>query len=281
MKKLLIVALLPLAAFAVEVDGIVARVGSEAVLRSDVCNEMRRMGLQDDSRFTEIRNEMIDRKLILKAASGSGMTMQEWVIENRVREIINKAFDGDRNKLIEMLKQQRVSYPEWHQRLKEDLIVGAMRWNVVDKNVTASPRELRQEYEAHPERYRQDARMTVSVILLSPEQQSRRDEISAALASKSFEELGGKVYADIKPDDVFKPEIVKELSEMPKGTISRWIELDGWSFLLRKDKESVGKQMSFEDAYDQVEAAVKEANARKLYEAWIERLRSETYIKVY
>ena len=281
MKKLLFVVLLPLAALAVEVDGIVARVGSESVLRSDVCNEMRRMGIQDDSRFTEIRNEMIDRKLILKAASGSGMTMQEWVVENRVREIINKAFDGDRNKLIEMLKEQRVSYPEWYQRLKEDLIVGAMRWNVVDKNVTASPSELRQEYEDHPEHYRQDARMTVSVILLSPDQQARRDEISAALANRSFEELGGKVYRDIKPEDVFKPEIVRELTVMPRGTISRWIELDGWSFLLRKDKESAGQQMSFEDAYDRIEATVKEANAKRLYEAWLERLRAETYIRVY
>ena len=92
-------------AVAVEVDGVAARVGSETILKSDVAEEMRRMGLRDASRFDEIRNEMIDRKLILKAAVDAKMTLQDWVVENRMREIIAKAFGGDRNKLIETLGQ--------------------------------------------------------------------------------------------------------------------------------------------------------------------------------
>ena len=68
---------------------------------------------------------------------------------------------------------------------------------------------------------------------------------------------------------------------MPKATISHWIEIDGWSFLLRKDAETTGKALSFDEAYDDIEAAVKEDEARRLYTAWVERLRAETYIKVY
>ena len=94
---------------AVEVDGIAAKVGSESILRSEVAAEMARLGLRDASRYAEVLNDMIDRKLMLKAARDSKMTMQEWVVENRVREIIQKAFGGDRNRLIETLGQQRVS----------------------------------------------------------------------------------------------------------------------------------------------------------------------------
>jgi len=281
MKKLLILALLPLAASALDVDGIIARVGSEVILRSDVISELQRMGATDDSRFTEVRNDMIDRKLILLAARQSGMTMQEWVVENRVREIINKSFDGDRNKLIDLLGRQRISYPEWYQRLKDDMIVGGMRWNVIDKNVTASPAELRREYETNRGRYCDSHSVQLSVIQLPPGDQARRDAISAQLTEKSFEDLGAKVYKDVVPEEYFEPAVVEEIAKMPKGTISRWIELNGWSFLIRKDDEKIGKQLSFEDAYDKVEANVKEANAKKLYNAWIERLRAETYIKVY
>ena len=39
--------------------------------------------------------------------------------------------------------------------------------------------------------------------------------------------------------------------------------------------------LSFEEAYDKVEAAVKDADAKRLYDAWIERLKAETYIKVF
>ena len=83
----------------------------------------------------------------------------------------------------------------------------------------------------------------------------------------------------MKAEEVFKPEVAEEIAKMPKGTISHWIEIDGWSFLLRKDDETSGKALSFDEAYDAIEATVKEAEANRLYEAWIERLRADTYIK--
>ena len=268
-------------AYAVEVDGIAATVGSESILRSDVMNELARLGARDGRAYPDVLNEMIDRKLILKAARESKMTMQEWVVENRVREIINKSFGGDRNKLIEALGKQRMSYPEWYAKTKDDLVIGAMRWQVVDKNVVAAPAAMRKEYEAHKSRYVKDHKVSVSVILLKPEEQSKRDEISAALKEKTFEDLGGKKYENVKPEDLFKPEVCAEIEKMPKGTISHWIEIDGWSFLLWKDAETTGKALSFDEAYDAIAAAVKEDEAKRLYTEWLERLKAETYIKVF
>ena len=275
------VGLLALSAGAIEVDGIAAKVGTETVLKSDVYNEMRRMGAPDDSNYAEVRNQLVDRKLILRAALASKMTMQEWVVENRVREIVKKSFGGDRNKLIEMLARQKLSYPEWYAKTKEDLIIGAMRWQVVDKNVTASPTAMRKEFEAHPDRYVKDHKVSVSVILLKPEEKAKREEISAALKTKSFEELGGRQFKDVTPEEFFKPDVVREIEKMPRGTLSHWIEIDGWSYLLRKDGETSGRKLTFDEAYDEIEANVKEEDAKRLYKAWIERLRAETYVKIF
>ena len=268
-------------AYAVEVDGVAATVGTESILRSEVLNELARMGAPDGQAYRDVLEEMVNRKLILKAARESKMTMQEWVVENRVREIVHKSFGGDRNKLIEALGRQKVSYPEWYAKIKDDLVIGAMRWNVVEKNAVASPAAMRAEYESHKSRYVKDHRVSVTVILLKPEEVARRDEISKALKEKAFEDLGGKKYENVKPEDVFKPEVCAEIEKMPKGTISHWIEIDGWSFLLRKDAETTGKALSFDEAYDDIEAAVKAEESRRLYMAWIERLRAETYVKVY
>ena len=112
------------AARAVEVDGLAARVGSESILKSEVAEELRRSG-GDPSRFNEVRSEMIDRKLILKAAADSKMTMQDWVVESRIREIIDRGFGGDRNRLMDQLQRQKVSYPEWRQRMQDDMVVSA------------------------------------------------------------------------------------------------------------------------------------------------------------
>ena len=282
-------AILPTAA--AEVDGVAARVGKETILKSDIVLEMRRMNAPA-SAYVEVRNQMIDRKLILNAAAEAKVTMQEWVIESRIREMIDRAFGGDRNKLMDTLAKQKVSYPDWRSRMKDDMIVAAMRWNVIDKNVVARPADMRREFEEHPDRYVTGGRTTVAVILLKPDDAARRDDVSAALATNDFATVAkawsadshaaqGGVWKDIVPADVFKPEICTEIAAMPCGTISRWIELDGWSFLLKKLDETPGKARTFEEAYSDIETNVREAEAKSAYDAWLERLRSETYIKVY
>ena len=281
----------PLAAFAVEVDGVAARVGTAVILKSDVVHELMRTWL-DESRYGEVRNEMIERELILAAAADSKMTMQEWVVEDRIRKIIDNSFGGDRNRLIATLAGQKVSDPEWRKRMRDDMVVAAMRWQTVDRNVNPSPAAMREEYERNSKSYFRDSRVTVTAILLGPDDAGKKKEVEAALKRESFSEVAkrysadarakdGGQWKDVKPEDVFRPEICTEIAKMPVGTISRWVELDGWNFLLRKDAESGGEKMSFAEAYDDIAAAIRKAESKRLYDAWSERLKRETYIKVY
>lgn len=293
MKKLILIFTIFTAMFAdaKEVDGIVARVNSTAILRSEVIQEMIRVNAHK-SEYNIVLNEMIDRKLILKAAQDAKMTMQEWVVENRVREIVQKSFDGDRNKLMEMLSHNKIAYTEWYARIKDDLIISAMRWNAVDKHANASPQAMKKMYEDHKDRYAEDSTVTVSVILLEPSKVAQRDEVSKALKGQSFAEVAkayscdthaedGGQWKNIKPGAVFKSRIAEEIEVMPKGTISHWIDIDGWSFLLRKDDETIGRVRSFVEAYDDIEADVKAEESKRIYDAWVKRLRAEAYIKVY
>ncbi len=280
-----------LSAFAVEVDGIAARVGSSVILRSDVLGEMRRAGVGPE-KYAEVREEMIERELMLKAASRAKLHMQDWVVENRVREIVTRVFGGDVNKFKAALAKDRVTFPEWRQRLKDDMVVAAIRWQTVDKNVTASPADMRREYEAHPERYMSDSLVTVSAILVGPGDAAKKPEIDEALKTEPFAEVAKRYSSDaraneggqwknVKPEDVFRPEICAEIAKMKKGETSRWIELDGWNFLIRKDDETIGAGKSFEEAYDAVSQNVRRSEADRRYREWIERLKSDTYIKVY
>ena len=291
-KYLLVFSLLTaLAAFAVEVDGIAARVGSSVILKSAVLGEMRRAGVGEE-KYAEVRGEMIERELILKAAARAKLQMQDWVVENRVREIVTRLFDGDANKFKAALAKDRVTFPEWRQRVKDDMVVAAMRWQTVDKTVSANPADMRREYESHPERYMTDSRVTVSAILIGPGDADKKSEIEEALKTESFSEVAKKYssdarakdggqWKDIKPEDEFRPEVCAEIAKMKKGETSKWIELDGWNFLVRKDAETAGSKMTFEEAYDAVAFNVRKAEADRRYREWIDRLKAETYIKVY
>ena len=273
---------------AVEIDGVAATVGGETILKSEVRSEMRRSGLSPD-RFNETLNALVERKLVIRAAAQAKMTIQDWVVDNRVREIVETAFGGDRNRLSAALAKEKIPYAEWRDRVKDDLVAAAMRWNIVEKNVSASPGEMREEYEKHPEKYSKGGKTTVAVILLKPEDAAKRAEIDEALKTTDFGEIAkkysadskakdGGVWKDIDPKEVFQEKIADEIAKMPVNTLSNWLDVDGWSFLLKKTAESETRPMPFAEAYDKIEAEVKKANAKKLYDAWIERLKSETYI---
>lgn len=276
---------------AVEVDGIAARVGSQTILKSEVYEEMRRQQAGQFD-YARVRDEMVDRKLIHKAALDAKMTMQDWVVENRIREIVQHSFDGDRNKLMDALARQRVSYPEWRQRMKDDMIVAAMRWQMVDRNVEATPGDMRREYDEYPEKYGEGAKVTVGVILLKPEDADKRELVSAAIKTNDFSEVAkqysadshaadGGIWKDVDPAECFRREICAEIFMMPNNTISRWLDIDGWSFLIRKDSEIRAHRLSFADAYEKIAANVREAKAKKLYLEWIGRLRAASYIKTF
>ena len=213
-----------LASAADQVDGVAATVGTEQILRSDVIAEMRRAGA-DENRYGEVLNALVERKLAAKAAKDSGMTIQEWVVDNRVREIVDEGFGGDRNRLIEALSRQKIPFTDWRQKIKDDMVVSAIRWHAVDKNVSASPSELRAEYKAHPERYRTSGKASVSVILLKPEDAERRAEVMDAVAAEGFAAAArrfsvdgkaseGGLWKEIRPEDEFSPEVCAAISKL-------------------------------------------------------------------
>lgn len=280
------------AVHAAKVDGVAATVGTVSILRSDVVEEMARRGVRDESRFADFRNMLVERELILKAAKEAKMTIQDWVVDDRIRMIVDDSFGGDRTKLEMMLIERKISETDWRAKIKDDIVVSAMRWNVVDKNVTASPAAMKAEYDKNAAKYSSGGKVSVSVILLSPENAAKKNEITESLKTVPFAELAkkhsadkrakeGGAYKDIVPEDEFSEAVCKEIATTPKGAISKWIEMGGWSFLLRKDDEKAAARRSFAEAYAEIEANVKEAESKRLYDEWIERLKAETYIKIY
>lgn len=310
MKKLVIAAALLGAAFldGATLDALAAKVGSQILTVSDVIGEIRRktpkgVPPQDfPSAYSNAVQALVERKLILKAAADKKMDMQEWMVDNRVREIVKDVFGGDRNKLNAALAESRIPITEWRNTIREDLIVSGMRYQMVEHNVVASPAAMQAEFAANPKLYAEEGKTTVSVILLrppaaddksAPSVEKRGADILAKLAKgEDFAELAkanssdshakdGGVWKDVKPEEAFRPEIAAEIAKLKVGEHSKLVNLDGWGFIVRKDAESVEKAKTFAEAYDEIERNVKTRIAEKAYADWIRRLREETLVKVY
>lgn len=292
MKKVSVAVLsaLTLAAGAVEVDGVVATVGKKSILRSDVLAVMG--SATDPARFNEVRDSLIERELILRAAEAAKVSIQDWVVKDRVRQLVEERFGGDRNRLNEALAREKRTYADWERSEKESLIIQAMCWNAVTKNVRVTPSELQVEFADHPERYRAGGLATVSIILLKPEDGGKREEVLDLVRAESFAAAArkysadthakdGGLWKDVRPEEVFKPEICDEINRLAAGETSAWIDLGGWSFLLRKDAETAARTRSFAEAYDEIKATVQREKLKRAHKEWVDRLKADAYIRIY
>lgn len=289
---------------AATLDGLAAKVDNDAITIGDVLTEMRRVRERTDDSFkvaySNAVEEAIDRRLILNAAVAKKLDMQEWLVDNRVREIVKDNFEGDMNKLNAALAQSKTTISDWRNQIRDDMIVNAMRFQIVDKTVVATPTAMKEEYRLHPERYRTEASTTMRVILLRPPTDASApsvDTLGAQLLERldkgeSFPELArqhsadshakdGGLWKDVKPEDAFRPEIAQVVAKLRPGQHSRLVNLDGWGFIVRKESETTEKKLSFAEAYDQIATNVRKEGCKERYDAWMQRLRAEAFIKRY
>src|SRR5450759_4036155 len=75
-------------------------------------------------------------------------------VERRVDLFIGDRFKGDRQAFIDALRSERMSMEEWRQRMRERIIVSMLRNREVETRMIVPERDIRAEYEAHPDRYR-------------------------------------------------------------------------------------------------------------------------------
>ncbi|MBQ9432116.1 MAG: peptidyl-prolyl cis-trans isomerase [Kiritimatiellae bacterium] len=289
-------------------DGVAAYVNSEMITVSDVMDEVRRSPMAAGRNITEARlrelytatlNALIDRKLILVAARNGKMQLQPWAVEARIREIVTKRFNNDQSKLHALLAEMKITYEEWRATIEEDLLVSAMRYQNVDRKISPTPAEIRAEYDANRTRYQTETAVAVSMIILDPPAEKedsvemRAGKIQMALESgEKFADLAKKYSRDAKakdggswgkvnPDDVFRREIAEVVHKLKPGEVSEMLKLDGYGYIIRKDDDQDARILTFEEAAPYVESRLRAKLADKYYREWIDRLRSEAYIKFF
>jgi len=288
------------------VDGVAAKVNGEQITIGEVLSEVRRdpvmhlpgAGAADFKRmYRQTLENMIDRKLILKDAEAQKLQIQDWVVDNRIREIVKENFNGDFSALRAAVDGSNMLYDNWKRTIREDLVAQAMQYQTVARNLTVSPGAMRAEFAVNADKYAVSNSLDVSVILLGAadgktameravEAVKRLEggedfaEVAKAMSSDPHAKEGG-VWKDVQPADTFKPEVVEALSALAVGDRSAPIEIRGWVAIVRKDAEHAGVKRTFAEAYEDVRNTVRANEAKRLHKEWIKRLRDNAFIVVY
>lgn len=292
-------------------DGVAAEVGAERITISEtmlaareLAERLRLPAGEQTARLRELYEraleELVARRLILQAYRDSEQKLQPWMVDRRIETIVEEHFDGDRVRLQTQLARENLTFERWRQRMEDEMVLSAMRHQHVDGRVSVAPAEVRAYYATNSAAFALPGPVRVGMILLTP----RAGEDGAALAARAgalrarllagadFAALAqsesteshardGGDWGYVKPEEVFRAEIVAALAALPPGGLSAPIVTDGGCYIVRKIAEHPDLRLPLEEAWPAIEAHLRRVLSEERFRAWIASLRRQTHVHTY
>jgi peptidyl-prolyl cis-trans isomerase SurA len=301
-------------------DGVAAIVNNRIITYSEVrdyvrpvLQQLRRDYRGDDlgekmhAAQQDALNNLIDRALIITEYETKGYSMPDNVVELELEDIIVNDFGGDRTAFIKTLQAERLTLSQYRDKLRERIIVQAMRNRKFNQVSVVSPNQIEQYYAKHQEDYRVEDRIKLRMLFLkkpaapaaaatnAPAADPRRQLAAELLArlekGETFEALArqfSEAREAKKGGDwgwIGKDVLAKSLSEaafaLRAGQHSPVIETDDGYYLLFVEDFQAAHLTPLSEARAEIEDRLLREQRSKLQETWVKDLRSRAYIRMF
>ncbi len=295
------------------IDGIAAVVNGDIITYSQVRSLVIPREKQLRSQFTgeelvkkvrEIRElalkDLIDRQLIIQAFKKENYQIPDHYIDQRMHEIINENFGGDRNTFIKTLEAQNYTLGEFKRMESERMIVQAMRTRNVKRDVVAAPSKIEDYYNAHREEFTAKEQVKLRMIMIPAHSSDGNATAQKAMAEEILKKLAGgaefdrmaQIYSEDSSRDLggdwgwierktLAPPLEKVAFNLPAKRVSNIVEFSGNYYILKVEERKGGATRSLASVRDEIEKKLLQLEAQALQEKWIASLRSKAYIRTF
>jgi peptidyl-prolyl cis-trans isomerase SurA len=301
------------AADAEVIDGIAAVVNSDIITYSEVRvlvaprEKLLRTQYTGEELVKNIKEarqaalkDLIDRQLIIQAFKKESYQIPDHFVDQRMHEIIDENFGGDRNTFIKTLEAQNYTLGEFKKMETERMIVQAMRSKNVRRDSIASPTKIEEYYKAHRDEFTAREQIKLRMIMIpahasdgnAAAQKAMAEEILGKLANGAEFDRMAQIYSEDSSRDLggdwgwierktLAPPLEKVAFNLPVGRISNIIEFSGNFYLLKVEDKKGGNTQSLTQVRDQIEKKLLQEEAQNLQERWLASLRSKAYIRTF
>lgn len=304
------------------VEEIVARVNNQIITRTELqrsreqsINEVRQQftGTEADQKITEaeknLLRDLIDTQLLVQKGADLGITADTEVVK-KLDEIRKQMNLPDMESLEKAAQQQGVSFEDFKQNMKNDIIRSQVVSREVASTVQITKEEEQQFYDEHKAEMEHPEQVRLSEILISTEvkggkegeaMQASPEQVAAA------EKKINDVYEQLKKGAKFA-DLAKQFSDGPtasdggdlqyfkRGTLSKELEdkafamkaadytepirtKQGWVILSVTEHQQAGIP-PLKDVDEQVKTAIYYKKLQPKLREYLTKLREEAYIDI-
>jgi parvulin-like peptidyl-prolyl isomerase len=252
-----------------------------------------------DARSAALK-DLIDRQLIVQSFHKEKYELPEHFVEERVNDIIQNDFGGDRAAFIKTLQAQNWSLTEFKKNEMDKIIVAAMRGKNVKRVTSVSPAKVMEYYKQHRSELTSKEQVKLRMIMIPTHaaegnqaaQKAIAEEILGKLADGAPFDRMAQMYSEDATRDAggdwgwidrktLAPELEKVAFNLPPGRVSHVIELGTNYYILKVEEKHGGDTPSFEKMRPEIEKKLIQEEEQKQQELWIAGLRQKAYIRTF
>lgn len=261
------------------------------VLRNATTVEDRNRALRQLER-TVLEN-MINRILMLKEFRKDGKReIPQSVIENRLKDIIEQDFNGERERYLAYLQSRGQTVEEFREDIREELIINFMQGRMRRSQAEVSPERILEYYRRNQDEFRREAQVRLLQIVLPAGEEALAAELrERILAGEPFREVAAEAYRDrpnapaVSQGWVRREDLRGELAEaafaLGPGEVSEVIVLGDFAFVLGVEGVREPGVLPLAEVREEIEEILSQRLSREAQQRWLERLREKAFIEYY
>ena len=231
------------------IEEIIVRVNNDIITRSELLHskeEVRQELKQQfpdkaDAMFAQrerdVLRDLIDQQLLLQTAKDKGLNADTELIK-RLDDMRKQMNLTSMDELEKAAKEQGVSFEDFKQNLKNQLLTQLVIRNEVQPKIQVTKEEERKYYETHQKDFEHPERVRLSEILVSTEKVEPGDQAGIAAAAQKAQQLveqvrGGAAFDAVAKSNSDGPTAAQggDLGYFQRGTLAK--ELEDKAFALK------------------------------------------------
>jgi len=300
--------------FAVTVDAILATVDKEAILRSDLIQEIG--PLINDLRATysgadlereierasqEALERAIENRILYREAIAAGAKLEDAQVEERIERIRSQYPSAEEfNKALESAGE---TMSDFRERVRKQVIAmsyAAVKRREFQREAVITETDIAQYYQDHQSEWDRPERVKVRRIFLDVAQDAEARATATARLEALREELElGANFAELAAEHSKGPEaaqgglvgwvsrgdFVAALDEalfaLPEGGVSGVLNTEFGVVLLKAEEKEEAGQADLQEMRTEIEPLLRDQYALKRFDGWIKELRKKSLVQVF
>ena len=244
-------------------------------------------------------DQLIDRQLILDEFTKAGYSLPDSVVNEIIQLQMREQF-GDRVTLMKTLKKMGQRYEEYRQDQKEAFIIHSMTMKNVNQNVFVSPTRIEKYYAGNPERFKQEERAKIRMIVIDKskhavgEPKTIAEEAERRIkAGEDFAKIADEISDDARrfkggdrgwvenKDSDLRRELRTFVFGAKAGEVSGIQDLGGAIFITKVEERKAAGMRTLSEVRNEIEQTLKSEEMERLRKQWVARLRKNSFIRYF